>query len=101
MQVIFSQRQIANVAGSGANDTVATVVTDPSYVAGTPSSGPGTTTPAQGRLLGGDYWIDVYPSQACFVTTSARGPSGFTVTLTPPAGQTLSEGTFDVVAYRL
>jgi hypothetical protein len=44
------------------------------------------------------YGVHCTPSQACLTPViSNKSTTGFTVTLSPPSGVTLSAGTFDVI----
>jgi hypothetical protein len=77
--VLGSMLAVANAAGGSAGATVSTPISFPS---GLPAA----------------YFVDVQPSQACFVTITSKTNTGFNVVLTPmTTGTTLAAGTFDVV----
>jgi hypothetical protein len=82
--IISKQTGIANPAGSGAGNSVTVSVSF-------------TDRYGNGKLPASNYVATAVPSQACWVTITAKGSSGFNVTLTPPSGVTLASGTFDVV----
>jgi hypothetical protein len=49
---------------------------------------------------GGNYCVVVTPSQACFVSVSAKTVSGFNVTLTPTSSSTaIAAGSFDCLVH--
>jgi hypothetical protein len=83
-QLFYGARpNVANAAGGAAGDAVTTAITfEDQYGNGT---------------LPAEYAVAVTPNQPCFASTSNKSKSGFSVTLTPLAGATLAEGTFDLV----
>lgn len=57
-----------------------------------------STTVSVGNELPASYGVFVTPSQAAFVSVSAKTNTGFTVTLTPTTSTaSIAAGTFDVL----
>lgn len=79
--IVGIQSGVANVAGAGEGDTVATTVTFDSD-------------------LPANYAVQVTPSQAAFVSVGTKKNRSFVVTLTPPLStDTIAVGTFDVIVF--
>lgn len=96
MSILFSGT-FANDAGGGASESVTVSVTIP-YTAGYSQTPLSIPEPPKGPLAGrsAPYAVLVNPSQPCMWSVSDESPSGFTVTLLPQEGATLSSGTIFV-----